>query len=140
MMLAAKKYGQKDLAAKILGPPLNPGQIVSGVQDKLQSGELDASASYKIAVDRSHLPFITLPEGINLSRDDVRAAHPDVNLTLGGKTFYPEPLVFYAALLSNPANAAGAEAFLKWLRGPAAQELFRANQFAAVGDAPELHR
>jgi molybdate/tungstate transport system substrate-binding protein len=138
MMLAGRKYNQPDLAEKVLGAPQNPAQLVPGVPDKLRSGEVDASASYKTGVGNGSLPFITLPEEINLSRDDVHSANPDVRLEIDGKTFYPDPLVFYAGALKNAANTAGAAAFLQWLQGAEAQALFQANGFAPPGKAPVL--
>jgi molybdate/tungstate transport system substrate-binding protein len=139
MMLAARKYDQKDLVEKVLGTPLNQEQIVSDVPDLLQRGELDASASYKIGVQHSHLPYIALPEDINLSRDDVHTRHPEISLTVGETTFYPEPLIFYAAQLKNATSPAGAASFVRWLQGSEAQALFRKNLFDLPDHVPVLH-
>ncbi len=136
MMLAAGKYRQPNLVEKVLGSALNPAQIVPGVQAALQRGELDVSSSYKIGV--GNLPYIALPKEINLSSQRVREEHPEVRLRIGEKTFYPEPLVFYAGLVRGAANPVGAAAFLKWLQGVEAQELFRQHQFEAAGDVAEL--
>ncbi|WP_260315325.1 substrate-binding domain-containing protein [Silvibacterium bohemicum] len=138
IMLAARKYNQANLVEKVLGTPLNQEQMVSNVQERLQSGELDASASYKIGIEHSHLPYIALPEDINLSRDDVHTRQPEISVTVGEHIFYPEPLIFYAAPLKNSANAAGAASFVQWLQGPEAQTLFRKHQFDLPGNAPAL--
>ncbi|HEX4023708.1 MAG TPA: substrate-binding domain-containing protein [Steroidobacteraceae bacterium] len=138
MMLAAKKYHQPDLVRRTLGAALNPQQIIPGVQARLHSGELDASTSYKTGVASSQLPYVTLPADINLSRLDVQAKHPDISLLIGGKTYYPEPLVFYAAALEGGANPRGAAAFLQWLAGPQAQALFHQHQFVRPGAAATL--
>jgi molybdate/tungstate transport system substrate-binding protein len=141
MMLAAKKYNQPDLVAKVLGPALNPEQILAGGnnQARLQSGELDASSSYKIGPGPANLPYVVLPTDINLSGQNVHAEHPDVSLSVDGKTFYPEPLVFYIATLKDAANPTGASAFTSWLKGSEAQELFHQYQFDPPGDAAALH-
>ncbi len=141
MMLAARKYKQPDLVDKVLGPTLNPAQILSGgdSQAKLATGELDAAGSYRIGPQWSGLPYIVLPDDVNLGGLDVRAQHPDMSLTVAGKTFYPEPLVFYAAVLKNAANARGAAAFVAWLRGDEAQALFRRYGFNLPNNAPALH-
>jgi molybdate/tungstate transport system substrate-binding protein len=141
MMLASKKYKQPNLVEKVLGPTLNPEQILTGGnnQARLQSGELDASSSYKIGSGESHLPYITLPSDINLSGQNVHEEHPDVSLSLNGKTFYPEPLVYYAAILKNAANPKGAAAFTAWLKGDEAQALFRQSQYDPPGSATALH-
>jgi molybdate/tungstate transport system substrate-binding protein len=141
MMLAARKYKQANLVEKVLGPMLNPKQILTGGnnQARLQSGELDASGSYKIGPEWVNLPYITLPDDINLSGQNVHAEHPDVGLSIDGKTYYPEPLVYYAAVLKNAADPTGAAAFLKWLQDNEAQALFRRYQFAPPGNASVLH-
>jgi molybdate/tungstate transport system substrate-binding protein len=141
MMLAAKKYRQPNLVEKVLGPTLNPEQILTGDnnQGRLQNGELDAAGSYRTAPQWSGLPYIVLPKDINLSGQNVRAEYPDVNLTVGGKTFYPEPLVFYAAVLRGAPNAKGAAAFVEWLQGNEGQALFRRYAFDPPGGATAIH-
>ncbi|MDW5265593.1 MULTISPECIES: substrate-binding domain-containing protein [Acidobacteriaceae] len=141
MMLAAKKYSQPDLVTKLFGttftpPPEPPG---SNNQERLQSGDLDATTSYKIATDWVHLPYLDLPADINLSGQNVHAEHPDVSLTLGDKTFYPEPLVYYAAVLKGAANPQGALAFTQWLQGHEAQAIFRSHKYGSPRSAPTLH-
>jgi molybdate/tungstate transport system substrate-binding protein len=141
MMLAAKKYRRPDLVEKVLGPTLNPEQILTGGNNQamLLSGELDAGGSYRIAPAWNHLPYITLPNDINLSGLHVHEDHPEISISLSGKTFYPEPLVYYAAELKNAANPRGARAFLNWLATPEAQQLFRAHTFAGAEGVPALH-
>jgi molybdate/tungstate transport system substrate-binding protein len=140
MMLAAKKYKQPNLVEKVLGPTLNPEQILPGGnnQARLQSGELDATASYKVGPGPANLPYIVLPGDINLSGQNVHAEHSDVSLTLDGKTYFPEPLVYYAAVLKDAANAKGAAAFIEWLKGDEAQALFRRDQYDPPGNATAL--
>ena len=84
------------------------------------------------------MPYLTLPSDINLSRLDVQAAHPDVQLTLDGRTYHPEPLVFYAATLLSAGNPKGAIAFVEWLQGNAAQSLFQRAHYDPPGDAPPI--
>jgi molybdate/tungstate transport system substrate-binding protein len=127
MMLAAKEYKQPDLVERILGPLVNPQQInmEASVEARLQAGQLDAASAYKIQPGAFHLPYISLPASINLSGEHVHAEHPDVSLTVGGKTYFPEPLIFYAAALKEAPNPSGAAAFAAWLRGEEAQGILR---------------
>ena len=104
----------------------------------MQSGELDAASAYKIQPGPFNLPYIALPKEINLSGENVHVDHPDVSLTLGGKTYFPEPLIYYAAALRDARNAKGATAFMEWIRGSEAQEIFRQNQYDPAGDAATL--
>ena len=141
MMLAAKLYKQPDLVEKVLGPTINEKQIFTEptVQARLQSGELDAASAYKIQPGPFNLPFIALPKEINLSGENVHADHPDVSLSVGGKTYNPEPLIYYAAVLKDAPNAKGAAAFIEWLKGDEAQTILRKYNYDPPGDASALH-
>jgi molybdate/tungstate transport system substrate-binding protein len=141
MMLAAKLHKEPDLVEKILGPTINEKQIFTEptVQARLQSGELDAASAYKIQPGPFNLPFIALPKEINLSGENVHADHPDVSLSVGGKTYNPEPLIYYAAVLKDAPNAKGAAAFIEWLKGDEAQTILRKYNYDPPGDASALH-
>jgi len=141
MMLAAKVYKQPDLAEKILGPTINEKQIFTEptVQARLQSGELDAASAYKIQPGPFNLPYLALSKEINLSGQNVHAEHPDVTLTVGGKTYNPEPLIYYAGVLKDPPNSKGAAAFVDWLKGDEAQAIFRRFHYDPPGEASALH-
>ncbi|MGC2697396.1 MAG: extracellular solute-binding protein [Candidatus Angelobacter sp.] len=140
MMLAAKIYKQPDLVEKVLGTAINPKQIFTEptVQARLQSGELDAASAYKIQPAPFNLPYLTLAEEINLSSQNVHADHPDITLNVGGKTYNPEPLIYYAAVLKDAPNAKGAIAFAKWLKSEEGQGIFRRYDYDSPGDASAL--
>ena len=139
MMLAAKKYGHPEMVERLLGPVESPPAAGGNNQDKLKTGELDAATSYRVGTSFSSLPFIVLPKDVNLSGDRVREEHPDVSLSIGGKTFYPEPLVFYAAVLKDAMNPKGAAAFLEWLKAAEARALLGKYQYDAPGEAVAIH-
>jgi molybdate/tungstate transport system substrate-binding protein len=140
MMLAARVFRQPDLVEKVLGPVINEKQIFTEptVQARLQSGELDAASAYKIQPGPFNLPYLTLPKEINLGGQDVHAEHPDVTLTVGGKTYSPEPLIYYAAVMKGAPNAQGAAAFTEWLKGSEAQGTFRRYAYDPPGAASAL--
>lgn len=141
MMLAAKVYKQPDLVTNVLGPVINNQQIFSEptVEARLQSGELDAASAYKIQPGPFNLPYIRLAKEINLSGENVHADYPDVSLTLGGKTYNPEPLIYYAAVLKDAPNPSGAATFLKWLRGKESEAIFSRFYYDPPGEASTLH-
>ncbi len=141
MMLAAKTTSQPDLVEKILGPAINEKQIFTEptVMARLQSGELDASSAYKIQPGPLNLPYVPLPAAINLSGQNVRNDHPDVTLSVGGKSYAPEPLIYYAAVLKDAPNAKGAAGFVEWLKGEEGQAIFRKYNYDPPGDASPLH-
>jgi molybdate/tungstate transport system substrate-binding protein len=140
MMLAAKMYHQPDLVERTLGPTINVKQIFSEptVPARLQSGELDASSAYKIQPVPFHLPYISLPRQIDLSSERVRQDNPSLSLTVGGKTYYPEPLIYYAAALSDSLNPKGAAEFVRWLKGSEAQAIFRRYDYDSPDRASTL--
>jgi molybdate/tungstate transport system substrate-binding protein len=141
MMLAAKLFRQPDLVEKVLGPTINEKQIFTEptVQARLQSGELDAASAYKIQPGPFNLPYLALPLEINLGGQDVHARHPDVTLSVGGKVYNPEPLIYYAAVMKDAPNSKGAGAFTEWLKGKDAQSIFRRFAYDPPGDAAALH-
>ena len=121
LQLAEAYYKQPGFTAKVLGPTINPAQIFSEptVQARLQSGELDAASAYKIQPGPFHLPYLRLPDEINLGNGTLRDRYATATLDLGGKTFHPEPLVYYAAALNDAAHKDKAQAFVAWLAGGA---------------------
>ncbi|HJX85776.1 MAG TPA: extracellular solute-binding protein [Candidatus Angelobacter sp.] len=141
MMLAAKIYKQAGLVEKILGPTINEKQIFTEptVMARLQSGELDASSAYKIQPGPLNLPYVTLPREVNLSGQNVHTDHPEITLSVGGKTYTPEPLIYYASVLKDAPNPKGAAGFVEWLRGNEGQAIFRRYNYDPPGDASALH-
>ena len=136
IMLAASKYGQPDLVNKILGSTLNPAQILTAAdtQAGLKSGDLDASGSYRIGPEWSGLPYITLPNDVNLSGTSL----PPLTLQVEDKTFHPEPLVFYAGVLKDAANPSGARAFITWLCSGEGRRILKEHGFGSVDGASDL--
>lgn len=140
VMLAAKLLKKPDLVEKFLGPAINEKQIFTEptVMARLQSGELDAASAYKVQPGPFHLPYVALPAEINLSGQNVQAGHPDIALSISGKTFHPEPLIYYASVLKDASNAKGAAAFAEWLQAAEAQAIFRRFQYDPPGNAAVL--
>ena len=136
--LAETYYKQPGLAAKILGPTINPAQIFSEptVQARLQSGELDAASAYKIQPGPFNLPYVRLPDEINLGNGAMRDRYAVASLELDGKAFHPEPLVYYAATLDGAAHKDKAQAFVSWLAGDGQAILRQAFYDPPAGAAP----
>jgi molybdate/tungstate transport system substrate-binding protein len=68
LQLAEERYGLSGLVANVAGAPRNPEQLVSpsDLAPMLQRGELDLAFSYASQARESGLPFISLPEDVNL--------------------------------------------------------------------------
>ena len=140
MRLAADYYHQPDLADRILGPLINPRQIFQEpqVMARLQSGQLDAAAAYKTQPRALGLPFIELPEEINLGAASMETRYRHAAVTLNGKTLHPAPLLFYAAALTGAPHPDLAARFVEWLRGPQARTILSHYYYDDPGDAKPL--
>lgn len=69
LMLAEKYYNMPGITDKILGSLQNPQQThqEGGLLARLESGQVDAAAGYESEVRSAHLPYVALPDEINLS-------------------------------------------------------------------------
>lgn len=139
--LAEAYYNQPGLTQKVLGPAINPTQIFlePTVQARLQSGQLDAASAYMIQPGPFNLPYISLPREINLGDDTMSSRYAQASLTLNGKTFHPEPLVYYAAVLNGSSHKDKATAFLNWLSGSDGQAILKKYFYDPPGGASPLH-
>ncbi|HJU28900.1 MAG TPA: extracellular solute-binding protein, partial [Candidatus Binataceae bacterium] len=140
MNLAANYYRRPDLPDKILGPILNPRQIFlePQVMARLQSGQLDAASAYETQPLALGLPFIRLPDEINLGNVAMESRYRRAAMMLNGKTVRPEPLVFYAAALTRAPHPELAANFIRWLRGPSAQAILSQYRYDSPGDTKPL--
>ncbi|MGC9236029.1 MAG: extracellular solute-binding protein [Thiomonas sp.] len=139
MLLAEQFYKQPGLADKILGSTQNPQQIFTepSLLSRLESGQLDATSGYLSAVISHKLPYIKLPEQINLSdpgmiQDWYSKVHFSIKLP-NGKTdnLSTQPLVFYAAVLKNAPNPKAGEAFVKLMTSAQGQSMFKDYGYSA---------
>jgi len=132
MLLAERYYHQPGLAERILGPTVNPAQIFTetSILSRLEAGQLDASSGYESATRSHHLPFVQLPDEINLSNPAMdKEWYSTVQFSLPGPdgkphTVHTQPLVFYAAVLKDAPDPALAAKFLSFLLSPAGQAAF----------------
>jgi len=140
LQLAQTYYKQPGLASKILGETVNAAQIFSEptVEARLQSGELDAASAYKIQPGPFDLPYVSLPPEINLGNESMHALYAQTSLDLAGKTYHPQSLVYYAAVLAGAAQKDKAAAFVAWL-GDGAQPIFKKFFYDPPTGAAALH-
>ncbi len=145
LQLAERYYHRPHLLKEILGENLNPQQIFSeaSLLSRLEAGQVDAASSYLSAAKSRHLPYIVLPREINLGTPGLWASwyrHAQLSLRLadGQRTvLHPQPLVFYACVLTNSLHPARARQFVRFLLSPAAQQVFRENGYGAPeGEQP----
>jgi len=140
MQLAETYYKRPGLVQKILGSTVNASQIFDEptVQARLQSGELDAASAYRIQPGPFDLPYIRLPQDINLGNATLHDTYARATLELDGKTYGPEPLVYYAAVLTSSSHPERAAAFVDWL-AHGAQPIFQKYFYDSPAGAAPLH-
>ncbi|MDA3914985.1 extracellular solute-binding protein [Oleiagrimonas sp.] len=134
LQLAARHYRQPGLMQRIAGPPRNPRQVFTetSLLSRLEAGQIDATAGYLSAIRSHHLPALTLPPAINLG-DPARMAtsYRHAGITLAdGKTLRVQPLVFYAAVLSNARHPRLARDFIAFLRSARGQAMLREHGYS----------
>ncbi|AVA38222.1 extracellular solute-binding protein [Cupriavidus metallidurans] len=144
MLLAQNYYKQPGLAEKILGGYQNPQQIFTepSLLSRLEAGQIDASSGYLSATQSHHLPFVKLPDEINLSNPEMDAKWyktVQFSITLpGGKAaaLNTQPLVFYATVLKDGKQPALAEKFLQFLQSPKGQKMLEDNGYSPPKGGP----
>lgn len=145
LLLADKYYHQPGMAKKVMGEVENPQQISleGGLLSRLEGGQVDAAAGYESEVRSAKLPYIALPDEINLSNPSMSKQWYDTvsfKIKEGNgeeKTLRPQPLVYYAAVLKNaPDGVAQGEKFVRFMQSDAGQALFKANGYAPPKGGP----
>ncbi|MRT42734.1 ABC transporter substrate-binding protein [Enterobacteriaceae bacterium RIT702] len=140
LLLAEKYYQQPGIADKIMGGYQNPAQthLEGGLLTRLESGQVDAAAGYESEVISAHLPYVALPDEINLSNPAMAKQWYDtvsfsVKDSAGkDKVLHTQPLVYYAAVLKNaPHGTAAGKAFVDFMLSQPGQALFKQNGYAA---------
>ncbi|MGH9476290.1 MAG: extracellular solute-binding protein [Terriglobales bacterium] len=122
-LLAEADYHQPGLAHRVLGDWIDPKQIFSEstLEARVQSGQLDAVAAYRFQPAAYGMAALPLPDAINLG--SLPAAAAKLRVVFGSHVYRPEPLVFYAAALTDASHPAAARAFVVWLTRTQAQSI-----------------
>jgi molybdate/tungstate transport system substrate-binding protein len=123
--LAEQNSGQQGLKKKILGDDRNPDQIKAGDSTPLlKSGALDAALMYRTGALAGGLPFIELPENVNLSSEKHAADYAKASFTNNaGITFVGGVIAYSIAPIEGSAHANEALKVLAYLLSPAGQKL-----------------
>ena len=128
--LAQMKYHlPADTVTKILGGP--PGSASSPqifdeatLDSTLQSGQLDASSAYLSQAKQLHLPYIALPDDINLGSPNDAAQYAKASVTITGnvtKTGSPLTIDITTIGKATPASTA----FVKYTLSPTGLNLYK---------------
>jgi molybdate/tungstate transport system substrate-binding protein len=128
--LAERHYRLSDFKARLLGSDTNPEQVNQFHLAQFEDGEIDAMFLYLSAAADRGLPYLRLPDEINLSNPVLATTYAQVHFTTNtGQTFHGKPISFSATVLNNASNPQAALHFVEYLLSPAGQQLVQAAHF-----------
>jgi molybdate/tungstate transport system substrate-binding protein len=129
-MLAEGHYRLSDFKARLLGSDSNPEQVKPFTLAQLESSEIDAMFLYLSAAAGLGLPYLLLPDEINLGNPALAATYAQVHFTTNtGQAFSGKPISFSAAVLNNANHPHAALHCVEYLLSPAGQQLVQAAHF-----------
>jgi len=133
--LAERHYGRPGLEARVLGNPENPTQVFPEEElvGRMDSGQLDAGFFYRIEAVEQHLPYIALPDAINLGNPAMAAAYAKVTFTDASRAVHRgSPILYTVTIPSTARSLAGAVSFIRFLYSAAGQAVLEAHGLLPV--------
>ena len=128
--LAEEHYRLPGLKQRLLGSDTNPAQITGINLARLESGAIDALFLYHSAVWERNLPYLLLPDEINLSNPVLEKTYARVHFTTNaGQTFRGKSISFSAAVVRNAQQPQAALQVVEYLLSPVGQQLVQAAHF-----------
>ncbi len=140
MVMLAQSYCHlpSDTAAKILGTSdfgtASSPQIYAeaSLDSTLQSGQLDASSAFITQAVELKLPYVKLPDQINLGSAAEKAAYAKATVTVkNGKTYKGSPQVIDITTVGSKPSA-GAIAFVRYTLSPAGLAQYKQGGFTVL--------
>jgi len=145
MQLAQIYYNQPGLETKILGDPENTAQIFpeEDLVARLTSGQLDAGFFYLNEAIDAKIPYVTLPNQVNLSDPGQKTYYAQASYTSATGVQKGAPIIYSVTIPTTVKNEAGAVAFVQYLLGSAGQGILHADgilptTFTFTGDATKV--
>jgi molybdate/tungstate transport system substrate-binding protein len=99
----------------------------------LESGELDYLFIYRSICEQHHMPFVVLPDQINLKSSRHADFYQQARVKISGKkpgeqiVKKGKPMVYGITICTNAPNQAAAIAFVRFLLSPAGRAIMAAN-------------
>ncbi len=97
----------------------------------LESGEIDYLFIYRSVCEQHKLPYVTLPDEINLKSSEFRAFYQQASVKITGRkpgefiTKHGKPMIYGLTICSDAPNPKAAELFTAFIIGPSGQEIMR---------------
>jgi len=133
--LAEKHYHQPGLYKKLQQhcPPKNIRPKETDLMALLESGELDYLFIYRSVCEQHGMPFVILPDEINLKSAAFKDFYRQASIQITGKkpgqfiTKTGKPMVYGITVPKTAPNREAAEAFVAFVVGPEGQEIMKQN-------------
>lgn len=133
--LAERFYHRPGLKRQLLGAAENPAQTFpeEALVGRLDSGQLDAGFFYLAEVKEQHLPYIALPDAVNLGDPAMARAYAQVSYTDAARRVYRgAPILYTVTVPSTSRSPAAAAAFVQFLYSPEGRRIFEAHGLLSV--------
>ncbi len=101
----------------------------------LEAGQLDAASAYRSQAIQQHLPYISLPDSVNLGNPSKASIYKTASLSLsGGKVATGSPLVLTITTVNGPTGAdqSAAQAFVRFVLSPKGRAIYHHNGYTLV--------
>ena len=138
--LANIYYNDSTVEDKVLGEDRNKKQIFPEevLNSILDSGQIDAIAAYKHEAIAKGLPFVSLPDQINLSNPNYTNFYNKISYKMKtGETIFGNPIFFSFTIPNTVENIEGAIAFVKFLLSENGNKILEQNGLSSI--KPILH-
>jgi len=140
--LAEKFYQQPGLAERLLRafPPKYVRPKEADLTALIQAGELDYSWSYASIAQTAKLPYVDLPDPVDLSNPALAEQYSHARVRVPGKSrsgtdsveFRGEPIVYALTIPRGAAHPRAAQAFVRFVLSPEGQSILKANGFTLL--------
>jgi molybdate/tungstate transport system substrate-binding protein len=147
LRLAEDYYKHRGLAAQLLAKDqrfIRPKE--TDLLALLESGALDYAFLYRSVAEQHGLPYITLPDSVNLGNPDLKDHYAQATVDIAGKkpgepmTMKGEPMIYGITRLKDAPNPEVAKAFLHFLLNPdQGMEIMEKNGQPSLVPAPTEH-
>jgi molybdate/tungstate transport system substrate-binding protein len=145
LQLEERRSGRTGIAARLLAAMparyLRPKE--ADLVALLQAGELDYAWSYRSVAQAAGLRAVDLPAAVDLGDPALDTAYARVSVRVpqssgDSVTIVGAPILYALSIPRMAANQADAEAFVRWLFGPAGREVLARNGFTVL-EEPIFH-
>jgi molybdate/tungstate transport system substrate-binding protein len=141
--LAEKYYKDPGLYKKLLAdcPPQNVRPKETDLIALLEAGQLDYVFIYKSVCEQHHMPFVALPDQINLGSPAFADFYKQATVKISGKkpgTFIEKqgaPMIYGVTLLNDAPHRDWAIKFLAFMLGPQGRAIMEKNGQQAIHPA-----